>query len=292
MFYISITHKTGGMNSHKIMTQTQTTTLITALIKILRPLVRILLRNGMSYVTFANIAKWVFVETATKEFGITGKKQTISRISVLTGLSRKEVKRVKGKIHPTDGEPAERYNRAARVIAAWRREAQYTDKEGNPLDLPLTGDGPCFAKLVREFSGDLPFRAVLDELITTDSVVLTKNDYARLTRRSYVPGDDDNVKLHILGTDMALLAKTIDHNLQCSEKDRFFQRKVSYDNLPKEILPFFRDLSAKSAQHILENLDKWLAENDRDTNPEILGSGRHRSGMGIYYFEESLDEED
>ena len=121
---------------------------------------------------------------------------------------------------------------------------------------------------------------------------MTDNNHARLTSRSYIPGNDDNLKLHILGTDMALLAETIDHNLQCNENDRLFQRKVSYDNLPKEILPFFRDLSAKSAQHILENLDKWLAENDRDTNPEILGTGRYRSGLGIYYFEESVEKED
>ena len=274
------------------MTSPSTSTLVAALIKILQPLVRILLRNGMSYVTFANIAKWVFVDVTAREFGINGKKQSISRVSVLTGLSRKEVKRVQETEHPSDNTLSEQYNRAARVIAAWRRETRYLDREGNPLVLPLTGDAPCFEKLVHEFSGDLPHRSILDELIAAGNVEKTEDNCVRLVSRSYIPGNDDNAKLHILGTDVAHLAKTIDHNLQCAEPNRFFQRKVSYDNLPKEILPFFRDISNKSAQHILENLDKWLAENDRDTNPEILGTGRYRSGLGIYYFEESVDKED
>lgn len=272
------------------MVSPKTATLIAALIRIMQPLVRILLRNGMSYVTFANIAKWVYVDTAAREFGIRGKKQSISRISVLTGLSRKEVKRVKETTHPSDREFAEQYNRAARVIAAWRREAQYLDQDGNPMDLPLTGEGPSFADLVKKFSGDLPFRAVLDELIGVGNVIKTDENTVKLISRSYIPGHDDDVNLHILGTDVGYLASTISHNLQSAESERFFQRKVSYDNLPREALPVFKKIAAESAQNLLEYLDKWLAENDRDTNPEVDGTGRFRSGLGIYYFEESVNQ--
>ena len=268
-----------------------TAPLVSALIKILRPLIRILLRNGMSYVTFANIAKWVFVDTAAREFGIAGKKQSVSRISVLTGLSRKEVKKTKEAEQPPEGEMDEQYNRAARVIAAWRRELLYNDREGNPKMLPVTGDDPSFSELVRQFSGDLPVRAVLDELINSGNVVMTEDNRVRLLVRAYVPGNDDNAKLQILGTDVALLIKTIDHNMQAVPPARWYQRKVLYDNLPREVLPFFRDVSAESAQHTLEHLDKWLAENDRDNNPDVEGTGRYSSGLGIFYFEELFDDE-
>src|SRR5210317_1018540 len=100
-------------------------TLNAAIIRILQPLVRILLRNGVSFGTFSDIAKWVYVDTAANEFGIANRKQTISRISVITGLSRKEVKRVKEKTRPADTAIAEQYNRAARVITAWRRVRPY-----------------------------------------------------------------------------------------------------------------------------------------------------------------------
>jgi len=73
-----------------------------AILRLLRPLVRVLLRNGISYSGFADLAKWVFVDIAAKEFGVPGRKQTDSRISVITGLTRKEVARIKGIDTPDD----------------------------------------------------------------------------------------------------------------------------------------------------------------------------------------------
>lgn len=267
-------------------------TLTVAVIRILQPLVRILLRNGVSFGTFSDIVKWVYVDTAANEFGIANRKQTISRISVITGLSRKEVKRVKEKTRPADTAIAEQYNRAARVITAWRRERPYADQKGNPLDLPIAGDGPTFAGLVRRFSGDLPYRAVLDELVNAGAVEITQNDQVRLLSDSYLSGNDDKMKLHILGTDTGSLIETIDHNLQADELQRFFQRKVQYDNLPEEALPVFQTMAAESAQSLLEDLDRWLARHDRDTNPKSQGTGRHCAGLGIYYFQKPYNDKD
>ena len=93
-----------------------------AILRLLRPLIRILLRNGVSYGTFSDLVKWVYVDVASKEFGINGRKQTTSRVSVITGLSRKEVMRVRKIPRPDDRASSERYNRAARVIAVVVRE--------------------------------------------------------------------------------------------------------------------------------------------------------------------------
>ncbi len=90
-----------------------------AVLRLLWPLVRILLRNGVSYRTFSDLIKWVYVDVAGKEFGIKGRKQSASRVSVITGLSRKEVTRMRQLPRPDDHVSAEKYNRAARVIAAW-----------------------------------------------------------------------------------------------------------------------------------------------------------------------------
>ena len=266
--------------------------LVQSIIKILRPLIRILLKNGVSYGTFSDIAKWVYVETASSDFGIKSRKPSISRISVLTGLSRKEVKRVKELPVPAETEYAEQYNRAARVVAAWRREAEYSDPKGNPMVLPILGEGPTFAELVKKFSGDLPHRAILDELVNAGMVEKTDDNRVRLLNRSYIPGKNQGMKFHILGTDVSNLISTIGHNLSADESQRFFQRKVSYDNLPREILPVFHSMAALSSQKLLEDLDKFLAANDRDSNPEVDGSGRHNAGLGIYYFEKPFDPED
>lgn len=263
-----------------------------AVLRLFRPLVRVLLRNGVSYRTFADFAKWVYVDVATKEFGIEGRKQSTSRVSVITGLSRKEVKRVRELPRPDDTASVERYNRAARVIAAWRRESNFQDAEGNAAPLLLEGTGATFSELVKRFSGDVPVRAILDELIRIGAVERLEDGRVGLLVRAYVPESSEADKLHILGTDVGYLISTIDHNLQADPMGPLFQRKVAYDNLPDEALPEFRELSAKRAQALLEKLDRWLAQRDRDVTPTVRGTGRNRAGLGIYYFEEPYEEEE
>lgn len=261
--------------------------------RLLRPLVRILLRNGVSYGSFADLAKWVYVDVATREFAIAGRKQSTSRVAVLTGLTRKEVHRLRQPSMPADREIAERYNRAARVIAGWRREREFLDAEGRPAALPVSGESGSFTSLVRRFSGDMPVRAVLDELRRVGAITELDDGRVELVTRAYIPKTSETDKLHILGTDVAYLIGTIDHNLRSDSTAPFFQRKVAYDNLPDQVLPEFRKLSAEKAQLLLEELDRWLAQHDRDAEPGVEGTGRNWAGVGIYYFEapHSVEEE-
>ena len=266
--------------------------LLGAVIRLLRPLVLILLRNGVSFQSFSDLAKWVYVDVATKDFCIKGRKQSISRVSVVTGLSRKEVLRVKQIAKPDDRESCEKYNRAARVIAAWRRESDFTDEKGKPIPLPLAGPGATFSALVKRFSGDIPVRATLDELIRINAVQLLKDGQVCLIERSFIPQNIDADKFHILGKDSGHLISTIAHNLDQDQENLFFQREVAYDNLPNEILPKFQKLAAKKAQSLLEGLDKWLAKHDRDVSTTVNGQGRNIAGLGIYYFEEPYQNEE
>lgn len=263
-----------------------------AVIRILTPLVRVLLRNGISYGTFADIAREVFAKVAMKEFAFQNRKQTISRVSVLTGLTRKAVKEIIEQ--PADGNSAvgETYNRATRVIAGWRKDTAFLNTKGTPADLPLGGEGASFGALVKKYSGDIPVRAVLDELVRTHSATVLEDGSVRLLARAYTPSDGDTLmKLNILGTDTGHLIDTIAHNLKAKKSEAFFQRKVLYDNLPQEALTPFRRLAAKQAQALLERLDVKLSLQDRDIHPQIEGTGRYAAGVGIYYFEENLDHE-
>ncbi|HWQ37924.1 MAG TPA: DUF6502 family protein [Burkholderiales bacterium] len=259
-----------------------------AVARLLRPLVRVLIRNGMSFKEFSDIAKRVYVEVGVQDFDIPGKKQTISRVAVLSGLSRKEVQRVLRERVRTDSQFRERYNRAARVVAGWVRDPDFVDSQGNPLPLSLDGEGPTFSRLVRRHSGDMPARAVRDELLRVGAIEALEDGRVRLLTRVYVPRTSDLDKLDILGADVADLIATIDHNLQHGVSDPRFQRKVMYDNLPQEAVARFRALGAEQAQRLLEDMDRWLAQHDRDTNPSVQGAGRKRTGMGIYYFEEDM----
>ncbi len=266
--------------------------LVAAVLKLLRPLARILLRNGVSFSTFSDAAKWIYVDVATKEFRIEGRKQSTSRVSVITGLSRREVMRVRKLPRPDITASTERHNRAARVIAAWRRESDFLDAEGNPALLPMEGRGATFSELVKRFSGNVPSRAILDELMHVEAVERLVDGKIRLLTRAYIPRGVEAHKLNILGTDVQYLISTIDHNLKPELTEPRFQRKVAYDNLPDEVLPRFRKRFAKRAQALLESADQWLARHDRDVTPTVNGMGSNRAGFGIFFFEESNSEEE
>jgi len=267
-------------------------TLTAAILKLLRPLVRVMLRNGMTYGDFADLSRWVFMDVAAREFGIPGRKQTVSRISVITGLTRKEVSRLQKITTPDDSAIAHQYNRAARVTSGWLRDKRFHDNKGRPADLPFDADGPSFSELVKEHSGDVPPRAILDELLRVGTVAMDGKGRICLMTDGYIPRTGEQDKLHILGTDVQLLLSTIDYNLQQQGSTPRFQRKVAYDNLPREILPKFRKLSATKAQELLLELDRYLVKHDRDHNPKVKGKGRVKAGLGLYYFEQDMSEDE
>ena len=263
-----------------------------AILRLLRPLVRMALKRGLSYNTFASLLKWVYFDVAKHDFPIEGRKQTQSRISVITGFTRKEVKRLSDLQKPTSRNQREKYNRAARVISGWRRDSEYLDEQGHPIAIPISGEDASFEALVRKFSGDMPPRAVLDELSRLGAVKLDSDSIVRLVQDAFTPVGDDDIKFHILGTDVNLLISTIENNIEPDRQSPYFQRKVYYDNLPEEVLADFRKASRKQAQKLLDNLDRQLAANDRDINPAVGGTGRNVAGVGIYYFQKPFEEED
>src|SRR5919198_111340 len=107
---------------------------------ILRPLVRVLLRNGIPYGAFAEMARRAYVEMAEKDFALPGKKQTVSRISTLTGLTRKEVARIQATEVPSSAEDQDLYPGRASVIAGGDPTRAYHARRGNPADLPMDGE--------------------------------------------------------------------------------------------------------------------------------------------------------
>ncbi|OGW49004.1 MAG: hypothetical protein A2V62_05890 [Nitrospirae bacterium RBG_19FT_COMBO_58_9] len=263
--------------------------LSTATLRLLRPLVRILLRNNVSHRTFSELAKLVYVDVANAEFGVTGKKQTTSRIAILTGLTRKEAQRLLAQPPDTESVAEEEYHRASRVITGWVRDPDFGDGKGHPHPLRMEGSRASFSELVKRYSGDIPIRAMLDELLRTGAIKQLKDGRICLLSRGYIPQKGVVEKLRVLGTDTADLISTIDHNVNENPSKPRFQRKVMYDNVPVEAAKEFQVLAAAHGQELLETLDRWLSHRDRDVNPSSKGTGQVRVGLGVYQFEEDVD---
>ena len=128
------------------------------------PIARILLRYGITFRQFAEIGKAAFVREAYAETDDRGRKANGSRVSVRTGLSRKEVRRLRDKVLRVSGalerSHADHSGPPARVLHAWHSDAEYLESGGGPLTLQIDGDGPSFNSLVRAVAGDVPPGAV------------------------------------------------------------------------------------------------------------------------------------
>lgn len=261
--------------------------LVEAVATILRPIVRILMRHSVSAGAMNELVNRVYVEVAEeKEFTVGGRKQSDSRISVITGLHRKHVARIKDL--PVLGNVGleERHNRAVRVLSGWTRDRRYKTKSGRPAVLPFEGK-KSFSELVEKYSGGVPSRAMRDELVRVGVIEITSQNNIKLKTKGYVPGSSDVEKMRILGMDAADLISTIDHNMTHEHPDLRFQRTVMYDNIPEEHADEFRKLSAKHGQELLEKLDRWLANHENTPKKKQFKS--IRLGTSVFQFEEASE---
>jgi len=247
-----------------------------------------LLRND---VAFSDLAEWVkrlYVDVAEKEFAVEGRKQTVARIAVLTGLNRKEVKRL---LEEPLVQPLyqTKHNRAKRVISGWMNDADFLDSRERAKHLDINDKEIGFSALVKRYSGDIPPRAILDELLRVGVVERLRNQKLKLNK-GYVPQSSNEDMLKILAESGADLLESMDHNLSRPTEPSRLQLQVAYDNLPLESVQSFRSMSRTQAHELIQNLDQFLAARDRDANPSSKGQGRYRAGLGVYYFEQDLDE--
>jgi len=252
-------------------------TLTESALQILRPLIRVMLRNGVSTGSFEELVRKAYVDEAFSIAAKNQQKTTISGVSAQTGLSRKEVKRLNElpSTHNTDVE--QKYNRAVRVISGWCNDDNFIDAQGNAKTLPFDS----FAALVKQYSGDITPKAMLDLLLNAECIKIEDN-MAHLVKQAYVPGKDSAEVIRILGVDTSELLNTIDHNLVDVDNNKRFQRKVSSALLNKHATEEFKKLSYKQSQALLEQLDAWLTQNEVEPDDE----NACYVSLGIYYYEQ------
>lgn len=265
--------------------------LLTSVKKILYPIVKMFVQKGIPCRVFEEILRSTFVDVAKAEFNLDGKKTTNSRTAVLTGLSRKEVLRLlKLEQHP-EGESEEQkfINRASKVLTAWCREPKYCNSKGEPATLHIESGERSFQQLVKDYSGDMTYRAVMDELLRVGAIKVLNAKRVKMVRHGYVQSRGEDEMLSLMGEDAAHLIKTILFNIENKGKVSRFQKKVMYHTVPKEVIPMLKKLVYQKSQATLEEIDRFLALHDfGEEEPENLND-YCKSGLGIYYFEDNCE---
>jgi hypothetical protein len=254
-----------------------------AVFDLLHPLVRILHQHGQGYGEINHLMKLVHISVVEAEIVEAGVKPTSARIAIQTGLTRKDVAALRKS--SLEAVPRSNYNRVNRVISGWTQDAEFLDRRGRAAILPETGDAVSLAALVARYSGDMPFRSMLDEMERVGVIEERGNKLWELVVGEYIAGDNLEEGFQILGEDVGWLISTIAHNLEHPE-EALFQRKVKYDNVPANYVEEFRALAGRENQALLVKLNKWLAKHDRDSTPSVAGAGTACLGVGVYYFEQ------
>jgi hypothetical protein len=259
-----------------------------ALRRLLRPVVRQMIGSGLTYPMFNQMVKELFIEVAEDDFALPFKRQTDSRLAVVTGLSRKEISQLRRR-HVAAERPHVEGSIVTHVIGRWMAGPPYATPDGIPRRLryeSVDGTAVTFARLVRELGIDIPVRAVLDELLHIGSAELLTDGEVELRREVHIPGGDSEGKLVLLGSDTAELFSTIMHNIGDAEAP-WLQRKVAYDNIGEEALPALRAEARDAGLDFVRRANALLASYDRDRRPDAPGGARSRVAVGVYYFEET-----
>ena len=274
-------------NIISIMSASNESLLVKAVVQLLHPLLRILLRNGIASSVVEEAVRKVYVDEAFLQAAHGKKKATTSAVAAMTGLSRKEVARLRDQQGDEGISLRKRYNRAVRVISGWLNDSAYLDHEGRPKTITNEGPKPSFDELCKTYSGSMTTRAMLDLLLRANCIHYQDGN-VRLIKHSYVPANDSAELIHILGTDTRELIETIDHNMVSVPDKKRFQRKVSYDNLPHEVVERIKTLSAIRSQALLEELNHWLSQHQHENSDS---DERYSVSIGIYYHERKSSQE-
>ena len=154
-------------------TQEQTLHIATLL---LRPLIRLMVREGVGLNDLVELSKRVYIEQATQQLAQEGRRVTDAALSTLTGVHRKDVKRI-GTEAPLDQSERRRRSLLDLVMSLWSGDARFVDDEGAPRALERRSQArealrPTFEDLIEEVTKGVPPKALLDTWLQLGAVSL------------------------------------------------------------------------------------------------------------------------
>ena len=258
-------------------------TALAALRLLFRPVARIMLRAGINWRELADVCKATYVEVATEDFGIRGRPTNISRVAILTGLTRKEVRRLRDLLEDANPEVFNRMNYATRVLSGWYQDDEFLGADGLPLALPREGSAGSFESLCQKYSGDVAATTMLKELKHVGAVNETEDGKLTVRMRTYMPSMMDPERMLSSGSVLEDIGYTVAYNLHRSESDPGrFDRRATNTRMPASAVPAFREFLEEEGQAFLEKVDDWLTEHEIEDGDDESGI---RLGLGAYWIE-------
>ena len=249
-----------------------------ALRTMLKPLVRLLISQGVSHGDFAEAAKDVYVEVAVRYFGRESKVNQ-SKVAILTGLTRKEVRNVIDRAMSA-APLARNFSRPGRVLAGWHSDPKFLGPYGVPLELPYESSAegaPSFTELVKTYSGDMAPRPMLKELVRVGAIVELESGSLKPVRRDFEPEALSQELVERLGKVGQYFFSTVAANIEKKEQGSgYFDRRVySEEGLTRQSIEEFDEYIKVRGQEFLEELDNWFVVKEKvdQDRPERKDTG-------------------
>ncbi len=257
---------------------------VRAVTRLMRPLIRALIGQGMTFPYLSNLLKAVYVDVARTDFPVDESEPSVSRLSVLTGLQRKDVNRILYS-PPPDRTPPPSVSLSARLIGIWTGDPKYIDGDGSPSALPKTSedsDAASFDSLMRAVSTDIRAKVILDEWVRLEVVSIDNAGMVTLNQGAFVPSKGFDEKAYYLGRNVADHMATSVHNL-LDDGEPLFERAVYYDRLTPKSVELLRERAREVGMEALLELNKdALALADKD---EGDANATERMSLGLYYYD-------
>lgn len=259
------------------------------LYRALRPLAHLLIESGLGHREFSEIAKRAYVDVASKEYGIRGRDTNISRVAVMTGLTRKEVKRIRDELSGATAYGPVKQLPPSVILQHWHSDPDFVDASGDPLVLNFSEHEPSFLSLVRKYAGDIPAGALRTELKRAGAIDVDEDGRLTVLRRTYRVIDADEQFVWALGRHIYASIENASHNYSVrsaskrSSKYPWPARVVDVYEIDSTLLPQAQDVVAREATAFTEKVDDALIELAESV--EQPGPDARAVMVGIVYIE-------
>lgn len=258
--------------------------IVKAFKKIARPLINLFISNGITYPVISELLKELYIEVADKDFILAGKQQTDSRINFLTGIHRKDVKRLRNR--KINNEPStETTSLGALLISRWLGDPIFRNEQGEPLALPRLikqGGEISFEALVKSTNKDIRSRAILDEWLNMNIVYMDKNNLVCLNQNAFIPEKGFEEKTWFFTENLHDHIATATHNLSIHTKP-LLERAVYYDHLSIASVEELAKLSKELGMDTLIKVNSHaLALQNKD---KASKTANHRMRLGLYFYD-------
>jgi len=261
--------------------------MLTALKQVLKPLIKLALAQGINFPMLLETLKSVYVQVAEKDFKLDKREQTDSRISLLTGIHRKDVHRLRG-------QPDNVLNQSplatlgSQLVGIWISDAEFTDVNGNPKPLPRlasVGGSISFDGLVAKVSKDIRARPVLDEWLRVGAVSVDENDYVRLNTDAFVPNVGFEEKMYFFQQNIHDHIAATEHNIM-NITPPMLERCVYYDALTPAAINELKTLAESQGMIALKAVNKRAIELQSTQDTSAVADQRFTFAVYFYHAKE------